>query len=150
MEKIFLVVDTNILFSYFLVKGKVKEIIDNKAVVLYAPDWAKYELEKYSNLIKAKAKLKNISEAEIDILLLELYKKVIIVHKSFYQNKLKEAFQICKNFDEKDTPFVALALKLNLPIWTNDKKMLSYADKTNKFMTISTKELVKMLKSKET
>jgi len=26
-----------------------------------------------------------------------------------------------KNVDEKDTPFLALAMQLNCPIWSNDK-----------------------------
>jgi len=73
-----------------LIYGKVKEIIDNKAVVLYAPDWAKYELEKYSNLIKAKAKLKNISEAEIDIYFLSFIRKLLLCINHFTRTSLKK------------------------------------------------------------
>jgi len=64
------------------------------------------------------------------------------VNTSLYRDKIKEAFQICKNFDEKDTPFVALALKLDLPIWTNDKGMIEYAKKSKRFETITTEKLI--------
>jgi len=31
------------------------------------------------------------------------------------------AYRLCKNIDEKDTPFVALSLELGYPLWTRDK-----------------------------
>jgi predicted nucleic acid-binding protein len=34
--------------------------------------------------------------------------------------------------DVKDTPFIALALKLNIPIWAEDKKMIEFGLKTGK------------------
>ena len=35
----------------------------------------------------------------------------------------QKAYEICKDVDEKDTPFVALSLELDVPLWTNDKKL---------------------------
>ena len=43
---------------------------------------------------------------------------------------------IAKEFDEKDTPFTALALKLDIPIWTGDKRMVECSRKSGKFMAI--------------
>ncbi|RLI70084.1 hypothetical protein DRO97_11195 [Archaeoglobales archaeon] len=65
-----------------------------------------------------------------------------IIPHEFYRDKIKEANQICKQFDEKDTPFVALALKLNIPIWTNDKKLLV---SSKEYKAISSKDLQKRL-----
>ena len=31
---------------------------------------------------------------------------------------------MCKDVDETDTPFVALALELNIPLWSGDKKLV--------------------------
>ncbi len=36
-----------------------------------------------------------------------------------------EARRLCANTDENDTPFVALALHLNVPLWTSDVELKS-------------------------
>ena len=48
-ERVFLVVDSNILFSYFVFSKKIENIILSSNVVLYTPDWAIYELLKRSS-----------------------------------------------------------------------------------------------------
>lgn len=35
------------------------------------------------------------------------------------------AFDLCKNVDPKDSPFLALSLHYNCPLWTGDKKLIS-------------------------
>jgi len=47
-----------------------------------------------------------------------------VIPSEIYEDKISEAYNMAKQFDEKDTPFIALALKLNIPIWTNDSKIL--------------------------
>jgi predicted nucleic acid-binding protein len=34
-----------------------------------------------------------------------------------------EAHRLCRDVDEKDTPFVALALHLDAPLWTQDEEL---------------------------
>ncbi len=41
--------------------------------------------------------------------------------ENFYEDKLRDAYAVAREFVPKDTPFIALALKLNVPIWTEDK-----------------------------
>lgn len=42
----------------------------------------------------------------------------------FISNESKQkAYDLCKDVDIKDTPFVALALELNSLFWTGDKKL---------------------------
>ena len=54
----------------------------------------------------------------------------------------KEAYEIMKDIDEKDTPYIALALKLNCPIWSNDTDL----KKQNKVKVYNTKELLEEFK----
>lgn len=57
----------------------------------------------------------------VELLKLALYvllEKLTIVPKSLYEDN------IAKEFDEKDTPFIALAIKLKVPIWTQDKALI--------------------------
>ncbi|MCP5104970.1 MAG: hypothetical protein GY950_16405 [bacterium] len=57
---------------------------------------------------------------------------------------LKEAEEEMKDIDKKDAPFVALALKLKIPVWSNDlhfkkqKKVMSYT--TDEIFTIFLKQ----------
>jgi len=37
----------------------------------------------------------------------------------------KKAHTLCSDVDQKDTPFIALALFLNIPLITRDKKLIN-------------------------
>ena len=67
-----------------------------------------------------------------------LLEYIIVVDESRYIDKIKKAYEICKKFDEKDTPFIALALKLGIPIWSNDKDL---KEKQNLVSVFTTKEI---------
>jgi predicted nucleic acid-binding protein len=45
----------------------------------------------------------------------------------FYLSRIEEAYTICQEFDEKDTPFIALSLMLEIPLLTNDKGIIENA-----------------------
>ena len=45
-----------------------------------------------------------------------------MTRKLFFLNR-KKAYEMCKDIDEADTPFVALALELDIPLWSGDKKL---------------------------
>ena len=66
-----------------------------------------------------------------------------IMPKEFYLDTFEKAYNICKKFDEKDSPFIGLALKLNIPIWTNDKGIL---ENKGEYQTITISELKELLK----
>lgn len=35
----------------------------------------------------------------------------------------QRAYDLCKDIDVKDIPFLALAIDLNVPLWTGDRKL---------------------------
>jgi len=72
--------------------------------------------------------------------------KLIVIPKELYINNLSEAIEIARQFDEKDAPFIALALKLNVPIWTGDKKLIEFGLKTGKYLALDTQAVEKLLK----
>ncbi len=51
-----------------------------------------------------------------------------------------------EEFDIDDWPFIALALKLNIPIWTNDKSMIIYGSKSGKYLALDTQAVEDLLK----
>jgi len=60
----------------------------------------------------------------LELALCTLVGKLIVVPSYVYTDKITEAYEIAGGFDEKDTPFIALALKFGIPVWTRDKGMI--------------------------
>ena len=148
-KKLFLIVDSNILFSYFLLSDRVRRLINSKNVVIYSPDWALNEINMYFNdVIVKKAERKGVSKEELEMLILEVMERIVVVPKAVYMEKFETAYEIARNFDVKDSPFVALALKLNIPIWTNDKDFIIYGLKSGKFLAMDTEAVEELLKGK--
>lgn len=114
------IIDSNVIFSALRGgKSKAREIILNNSDHLYfAPNYLIGEIFKY------KAKILKNSQASEEETLAFLFK---ILHKIQFINEedistanFIAAYRLCKNTDEKDTPFVALSLELDCPLWTRD------------------------------
>ena len=149
-ERVFLVVNSNILFSYFVFSEKIENIILSSNVILYTPDWAIYELNKYfSDRIAKRVEKKGISKEELELIVLDVMQRLIVIPKALYIDKWEEAVRIAGQFDEKDTPFIALATKLGIPLWTGDKKMIIYGLKSGKYLTLDTKAVEELIKGKQ-
>jgi len=117
-ERIRAVVDSSIVFS-LVIKGKQSAYLDfflNDRLELYAPEEIIYEFRKHSK------KLRDKSDTFEEAMFLA-FSFIRIMPREFYIDVMQKAYNICK-FDEKDTPFIALALKLGIPIWTNDKGII--------------------------
>jgi len=119
------IIDTNVIISALLPKSsKLREFLLTTEIPLHAPDYLLTELKKYWTVVEKKAKKRGVSEAELAHFREELLSRIIFHPLSEYRPFLKRAYDICRKFDEKDTPFVALALALSLPIVTNDNGIL--------------------------
>ena len=103
---------------------------------MYAPEDILYEFRKYSE------ELKNKSE-EFEETVFLVFSFIRIIHKEVYLDTMEKAQNICTKFDEKDSPFIGLALKLKIPIWTNDKGILK---NKGEYQTITMTELKDLLK----
>jgi len=89
-------------------------------------DWTVYELNKYFyQKIFKRAERKGVSREELELVVLDMMRRLIIVPKALYIDKWSDSFKIASRFDPKDTPFIALALKLNIPKWILKKIMIS-------------------------
>ncbi len=71
-----------------------------------------------------------------------LLRQIEIIPLEEYAGKSDEAQKLCKR-DQSDWPFAALALKLNIPIWTSDPDLL-IGQKTIPVM--KTAELIQIFK----
>ena len=113
-----IVADTNILFSFFWENSLIKQIILSSNMEIFSPEFAIEELEKHSSLIINKTKM---PKKEFISELNKLKSTIKFFSKKDYTFFLKEASNISP--DKDDAHFLALCLKLNLPLWSNDKEL---------------------------
>ncbi|MFH1774623.1 MAG: PIN domain-containing protein [Methanobacteriota archaeon] len=69
---------------------------------------------------------------------------IIFIPDESYKSFMKEAVELMKNIDEKDSPFIAVAMVLNLPVWSNDKAL----KKQKRVPIYSTDEILKFIKGR--
>ncbi|EFK96340.1 protein containing Nucleotide binding protein, PINc domain [sediment metagenome] len=130
-----LVIDANILFSLLIKEGKTIELLLDLSINLFTPEFIFTEFEKHKQEILKKT---NRSEEEFDEILNILEEIITIVPSE----EFKDFQEIAKGIspDPDDIMYFALALKLNCPIWTNDKK-LKQQDKVKIYSTSDLAEL---------
>ena len=128
-----LVVDTNVLFSFFWQDSFIRQILTSKNIEFFSPEIAVEELKKYSSLIIKKAKISN-KEFNSEIVRLKSFVKFI--PKNNFHGFTEESQKIAP--DKDDTDFLALCLKLNAPLWSNDKEL----KKQNKIIVLDVKDIL--------
>ena len=132
-----LVVDTNVLMTYFWKNSETRKIIIlNDEIELIAPEFALEEINKHKEEIIKKSK---ISEEEFKVSRIDLAISVKFFSVDYYKDFLKKTIEFSP--DPKDIDFFALALKTNSSLWTNDAKL----KKQDKVKIISTEELIKII-----
>lgn len=131
-----LVVDSNILFTYFWKESVTKELLLKEEFELFAPEFALEEINKYKEEIQEKT---SILEEEFKTAKTDIAIAVNFISTEEYKAFLKEALKIAP--DPNDIDFFALALKLKISIWSNDKKL-----KEQKLVRVyTTEEIVNLL-----
>lgn len=119
-----IVVDTNIIFSGLLSpNGTISDLLLNSSakIEFYSPTFVLGELNDHREKL---IKLSGFTKRELDFLQLTIFKKVDLIDlDSIKKSTFEKAYELTKDVDEFDTPFVALALELESPLWTGDKKL---------------------------
>jgi len=112
------VVDANSVFSALTKRGKPFEVFEaNKVFNVFefiAPEFLFLELGKRIDRLLSQSKL---TKEELSDTFSFIKKEISLIPPSEFLDKLPEAMEL--NF--KDSPYLALALKLNCPILSGDK-----------------------------
>ena len=140
-----LVVDTNILFTFFWKNSAFQEIIKTKQVTLISPSYALAEITKYKEEIQKKAK---ISQQEFEAKRENLNEIIKFVNIQEYKGCFHEIKNSIKDLTKdqqeellSDIDFLALAKAKNRSLWSNDKEL----KKQKTVIIITTEELIKLL-----
>ncbi len=112
-----LVADTNILISALIKNSTNRKILFSSDFEFYVPEYAFAEISKHKKLILTKSRLDSI---DYELFLNIMKEKVSIIPEKDVKKFLTEAKKIMDPIDEDDTAFIALALALQCPVWTND------------------------------
>jgi predicted nucleic acid-binding protein len=114
------IIDSNIIFSALL-SGNKNYIKLFTEYSFFMPEFGLIEIEKYKEMLLNKTKIDSKLFREFVLLIFE---RITIVPNFLISDKSwNKAIEFCKDIDEKDSPYLALALELNIPLITRDKKL---------------------------
>lgn len=114
-----LVIDANILMSALVMsEGYTYDLIFNDSIKLFAPEFLLDEIEEHKAEILEKSGLSN---EEFELFLSLISSRIEFIPYTEFESFVSEAEKIV--FDIDDREYVALALKLNCKIWSNDRKL---------------------------
>src|SRR4030042_5798228 len=131
-----LIVDNNILFSMMKpdsVASKMFAFLNSEFI---APSFILHEFNRYNNECLKKSGLpkKDFNKRKNFI-----FSRINFIDFKEYKDFIQEAFKGL--LDEDDTPYIALALKIKAPVWSNDKDL----KKQEKITILSTEDLMNIL-----
>ena len=142
-----LVVDTNILFSFFKKESFTRKLIIDSSLELISPEVSLKELQKYSKELSIKSK---ISKDDLDYMFLLLKEHVEFIPLQAYKNEFKNSLKIADKFSQNDIEeflddidFFALASKERCFIWSKD----ALFKKQSIIKVFNTTELTKYFRS---
>lgn len=116
-----LVVDANPILSS-IISGKSREIfLSGKITEFYTTAFTIEEVRKYIPIFAKKPKIMRAKITEGD-----LYTALSLLHlqifdRDYYIDEIEHAKAIIAHRDPKDVDLLALAIKLRVPIWSNDE-----------------------------
>lgn len=116
------VIDTNLFFAALRTPNNfVRDTLDRSDLRFIAPNFLVVELFKYKDELVNKSK---VSEDDVYELLSLLLHRITFINESAVSlGNIIHAFRLCSGVDEKDTPFVALALEYDAQLWTRDREL---------------------------
>ena len=129
-----LVIDANILFAALIKNSGTSEILFKHT--LFAPEFIFLEFRKYKDELKSKT---HRSEDDFNEFFDIFERTITLIPKEEIDPFMSRAEKISP--DPKDVQYVALALKQNCAIWSNDKPL---KEKQKEIKVFSTTELINL------
>ena len=108
-------VDANPMLSALL-GGRARAIMFDRRLALFSPQTTLFEVEKYLPFVARK-----LGQSEPDLFREFELLPITAVQPQMYESELPRATELIGWRDPKDVPVLALALRLRLPIWSEDR-----------------------------
>jgi len=119
-ERLRIVIDTNVLIGALVKDNSFKaRLLKDRNFLFFFPDYGMIEIEKFREYICSKRR-KLPSCRSYDYAIKFLLESVTIVPRQLYGDQISCAYEQMSAIDPRDTPFLALALHLECPLWSDD------------------------------
>ena len=117
-----IVIDTNLIFAALIPQSsKIRDILFDESMVFYAPNFLITEIYKHKDRL---IKMSKLTESEFYLYFSGIIERVRFISTDVIGKESRQkAYVLCKDVDIKDISFVALAIDLNLKLWTGDQKL---------------------------
>ena len=112
-----LVVDANVLIAGFVRTAITRELLLDERLTLHMPEYGLTETTRVLNRARLRARV-GLTSAQIQELLAHLTARIRLCAAATYRHLITEALRLIS--DPADAPYLALALHLRIPIWSND------------------------------
>lgn len=99
-----------------LLGGRARAIMFDRRLALCSPQATLFEVEKYLPYVARK-----LGQSELDLFREFELLPITAVQPQMYESELARATELIGWRDPKDVPVLALALRLRLPIWSEDR-----------------------------
>ena len=113
-----LVIDANIIMSILINPGKPLDTFFREEIEIFAPELLFEEIDANKDLIIKKTEF---NKKEINTFIDILKSKIKIIPEEEFLEYREKSEKVCP--DPKDITYFALALHLQCPIWSNEKKL---------------------------
>lgn len=119
-----IVPDSNIVFRALRSpNSSTRSVLLRDDCQFLTPNFLFAEIFKYKEKILLRSKA---SEEEVYAFLILLLRKIRFIPEDWVSLGSRiEAYRLCHDIDEKDTPFLALTLEMEAQFWTNDEILKS-------------------------
>ncbi len=127
-----LVVDANILVAGFLRAALTRELLLDERLTLSTPEYAILETERILLTPKIQRRFVRLSSEQVKLALATLTSRIEALPEIAYRDSFAEAKRFSP--DPADIPYFALALHLDIPLWSNDA-LLKEQDRVTVYTT---------------
>lgn len=108
------------------------------------PNFYLQRIERYSDKIATYTKLDSENLRIVKSAVLSSIQ--FISEELISENSWKKAFELTKDVDTNDTPFIALSIQLGEKLWTGDKKLIKGISEKQIGLTITTEKMKELIK----
>ena len=135
-----IVIDTNIIISAIIKDSVTRKILVESSLDFGFPKISVAEIEKHKDYIMEKS---GLGKLDFEKLLNTLFEYIYLIPQEIVQPQMEKAASVMGKIDIKDVVFLAAALALNSPIWTDDKDF----ERQNIIKIIKTSDLVRLFEN---
>lgn len=134
-----LVVDANILIAALLKEATTRELLLNEDMTLFAPLQLLKEIKHLLNNPKIRNRLK-LNDNDLHELSSAIFSRIDFIPEKIFHSFIAHSTSLVSHIE--DSPYVALAMVLKIPLWSNDAALKQQPA----VKVLTTTELIGLLK----